>query len=102
MRVAINDGGTINDFISRTTIAGTTTLRYGRKCYDVAPSSGAAWTAAKLNALRLRFGSPAAVDANPDQYLDCAMVEAEFVEVASAPYPKSLVRSQAVKRAAVY
>ena len=79
MRCAVNDGGTINDYISRTTIAGTTTLRYGRKCYATAPSTGTAWTAAKLNALRHRFGSPAAVDANPDQYLDCVMVEAEFV-----------------------
>lgn len=83
MEIRINDNGTTDAMYSATTVAGTTTVTYKRKHYATAITGGA-WKitsgAGNFNNLRVRFGSPATVDANPDQYLDCIMVEAEFPE----------------------
>jgi len=55
--------------------AGSTSLRYVRKCYATAPG-GAAWTSAIFDGLVYRFGYSS--DANPDQYSDGAMLEVEY------------------------
>lgn len=84
MEIRMNDNGTLNTLYTATTVAGVTTVIYKRKHYAANIANGGAWTiasgAGNFNNLRMRFGSPAAVDANPDQYLDCIMIEAEFAE----------------------
>ena len=42
---------------------------------------GGAWTAARFNALKIRFGYSS--DANPDIFFDCAMIEAEWEEIST-------------------
>jgi hypothetical protein len=86
MELRINDNGSLDVMYTATGVAGTTTLLYKRKHYADPPSAASAWVAGgagdgDFNDLRLRFGSPGAVDANPDQYLDCVMIEAEFAPV---------------------
>lgn len=84
--IRMNDNGTLDAMVSVTGGTGTTTLAYKRKHYAANLANGGAWTAASgagnFNNLRVRFGSPAALDVNPDQFLDCVMVEAEFADVA--------------------
>lgn len=89
MEIRLNDNGTTNTFYTATGVAGVAVASgqiFKRKHYPTAPTGGA-WTvvsgAGNFNNLKIRFGSPAAVDANPDQYFGCAMVEAEFQEVAN-------------------
>jgi hypothetical protein len=86
MAVKLNDNGTTNDVYTATGVAGVTSTSYKRKHYATAPTGGA-WTvvsgAGNFNNLKVRFGSPAALDVNPDQYFDSLMVEAEFAEVAA-------------------
>jgi hypothetical protein len=74
-------------------VAGTTTIIYKRALIDM----GAPWTVSgggddDFTVLDILFGSITAVDANPDQYLDAAMIEAEFVEVAAFANPEVLGR----------
>jgi hypothetical protein len=101
MRIRLADiiAGLESDIYSATGIAGTTILTYKRAHFANA-LSGAAWNitpgiADSFIEIQIRLGSPAAVDANPDQYLDCAMIEAEFAVI-----PKSSIfqrrRSQAM------
>lgn len=75
----VNDSGN-EDTVNAFNAAGVTTIRYARKHYANAPSDGNAWDvqpgAGNFNNLKTRFGY--STDANPDQYLDCVMVEAEF------------------------
>ena len=82
IRLALNDNGTVDDVLNQTA-AGVTTIRYARKHYATAPTGGA-WTvvsgAGNFNNARMRFYSS---DAAPDQYFDCAMIEAEFAQVAA-------------------
>lgn len=88
MEIRINDNGTTNAMYSATGVAGVTSVAYKRKHYATAIAGGGAWTVTSgngnFNNLRVRFGSPGAVDANPDQFFDCIMVEAEFVEAVIA------------------
>lgn len=85
MEIRLNDNGTTNVIYTATAVAGVAVATgqvFKRKHYATAPTGGA-WNAnssgaAAFNNLRIRFGSPAAVDVNPDQYFGCAMVEAEF------------------------
>jgi hypothetical protein len=104
MEIRINDNGTMDTFYTATTVAGSTSVAYKRKHYATAPTGGA-WTVVSgngnFNNLRMRFGSPAAVDANPDQYLDCIMIEAEFAEAAPPQRPQLNI-NQTVKRAAFF
>lgn len=78
----LNDNGTEDAYLTRSAVAGVTTIKYARKHYATAPTGGA-WIvtsgAGNFNNLRHRFGY--SNDANPDQYFDCVMVEAEFAEV---------------------
>ena len=73
----LNDNGTVNTIYDGRGLAGVTTGTYKRKFYATAPSTGVAWTAALVNALRLRYGF--ATDANPDKSLMCAMLEVDHV-----------------------
>ncbi len=92
MEIRMNDNGTTNVLYTATTVAGVTSVAYARKHYATAPTGGA-WTVAagagNFNNLRVRFGSPAVVDVNPDQYLDCIMVEAEFAPAAGGRTTKN-------------
>lgn len=76
----LNDNGT-EDIITSLSGAGVTTIRYARKHYANPPSGLGGWKASgtngNFNNLRHRFGYSS--DSNPDQYFDCAMIEAEFV-----------------------
>lgn len=87
----LNDNGTEDTIVSLSG-AGVTTIRYARKHYATMVGGGA-WTAARFNNLRIRFGYSS--DANPDQYFDCAMIEAEFED----RFAKPQIVQQAVKRA---
>lgn len=90
MEIRVVDNATVDNMYTAAVVAGVTSVAYKRKHYGTAPSGGA-WNAnssgnAAFNNLKMRFGSPSAgVDANPDQYLDCIMVEAEFEEVVVPP-----------------
>ena len=105
MEIRMNDNGTTNVLYTATGVAGVTTLAYIRKLYASNIANGGAWTitsgAGNFNNLRMRFGSPAAVDANPDQYLDAIMIEAEFQEIAAIPN-KIVNINQSVKRASSF
>lgn len=86
MAILLNDNGTTGTIYTATTVAGSTTVVYKRAMFTDPPSAASAWTLSgngNFNNLKGRFGSPAAVDANPDQYLDCIMLEAEFETVAA-------------------
>lgn len=86
MEVRLNDNGTTGVIYTATGVLGVTTLAYARANFADPPSAASVWTVVSgngnFNNVRMRFGSPAAVDANPDQYLDAIMIEAEFAEVA--------------------
>ena len=102
MEVRLNDNGTNNAVYSATGVAGSTTVIYKRKHYAT-PPSGSSWKVVSgngnFNNLRMRLGSPGAVDANPDQYLGAFMIEAEF----SSNYPQKIISiNQALKRAAYH
>jgi hypothetical protein len=94
MEIRMNDNGTNNVLYTATAVAGISNVAYKRKHYGTNIANGGAWTisgAGNFNNLRVRFGSPAAVDANPDQYFDCIMIEAEFAEVSGRiPRPTSV------------
>ncbi len=103
MEIRMNDNGTTNALYTATAVVGVTSVAYARKHYATAIAGGGAWTvsagAGNFNNLRVRFGSPAAVDANPDQYFDCIMVEAEFAPVVVVPptFPISFYRARRKK-----
>lgn len=85
IEIRINDNGTTNTMYSATGVAGEVgQIRYKHKHYAVNIANGGPWTlasgAGNFNNLRARFGSPAALDVNPDQYFDGIMIEAEFEE----------------------
>ena len=75
----LNDNGTTDDIYNHGG-AGVTTTRYARMHY-AAMVGGGAWTAARFNALKIRFGYSS--DANPDIFFDCAMIEAEWEEIST-------------------
>jgi hypothetical protein len=103
MQIRLMDGATASNIYSATTVAGTVTITFQGVTLQLAPSTGAAWTAALFNALRVQFGSPAALDVNPDQYFDGLILEAEFEEVPVVFIPhKPIVVGQAVRRSATY
>lgn len=85
MIVQLNDNGTAGTIYSASIVAGTTTVIYKTANFADPPSAATVWTLSgngNFNNARIRFGPTATVDANPDQYLDCAMIEAEFEEIA--------------------
>ena len=84
MEIRLNDNGTTGVIYTATGVAGVAVATgqvFKRAHFADPPSAASAWTLSgngNFNNVRIRFGSPAAVDANPDQYLGCAMIEAEF------------------------
>lgn len=93
MEARLRDGSGSSIIYTATTVAGTTTCIYKR--VHVRTGSGSKpWTAgvagtqfvdAWFNNVMIQFGSPAAVDANPDQYLVSAMIEAWFNPILAPP-----------------
>lgn len=86
MEIRLNDNGTTGVIYTATGVAGVAVATgqvFKRAHFVDPPSAATAWTLSgngNFNNVRIRFGSPAAVDANPDQYLGCAMIEAEFAD----------------------
>lgn len=81
----LNDNGTENAIITRTSVAGSTVDRFVTKQYALAPTGGA-WTvsagAGNFNNIRARFGYSG--DATPDQYWRGIMIEAEFAAIVAS------------------
>jgi hypothetical protein len=102
IEIRLNDNGTTNAVYSATGVAGVavaTGQQFKRKHYAAGPAG--AWAIGgggngDFTDLRIRFGSPAALDVNPDQYFGCAMIEADFPYYKPRP-PLNL--QQAVNRA---
>lgn len=99
MHIKLNDNGTVNVILDRTSSAGVTTDRFTTKQYATMVGGGA-WTLSRFNALKMRGLYSA--DATPDQYWRGAMIEAEFA-IAAAPIVNAITqRLQAVKRTSVF
>lgn len=87
IEIRLNDNGTNDVMYTATGVAGATQPIYKRKHYPSGPAG--AWVIGgggngDFTDLRVRFGSPSALDVNPDQYFGAIMIEAEFP---SAPPP---------------
>ena len=84
MEIRLNDNGSMGTVYTATGVAGVavaTGQQFKRAHFADPPSAATAWALSgngNFNNLRIRFGSPAALDVNPDQYFGCAMIEAEF------------------------
>lgn len=82
MEIRLNDNGTTNPVYSATGVAGVVAVTFKRKHYAAGPAG--AWVLGgggngDFTDLRVQFGSPAALDVNPDQYFKSIMIEAEFL-----------------------
>lgn len=107
MEIRIRDAINSTTMYSATAVAGVTTIIYKRGHFASPPSGAAKWglgtpgvfTNGNFNNIGFQFGSPSAVDANPDQYLDCIMIEAEFADFVS---PKGKFIKQSINRSATY
>lgn len=88
--ILMNNAVTIGEVIYGSDVhVGTTSIIYKRK--QLATLAGTPWAVAGFNGARIRFGSYIAVDANPDQYFDCTMIEAEFAPIVTrTPRPSSI------------
>lgn len=105
MEISLNDNGTTGVIYTATGVAGVTTIAFKRAHFLDPPSAATQWTLSgngNFNNLRFRFGSPAAVDANPDQYLVSIMAEAEFAPAVAATPNKIHQCNQAINRASTY
>jgi hypothetical protein len=104
MEIRLNDNGTMDTVYTATGVAGVAVATgqvFKRKHYAAGPAGP--WVLGgggngDISDLRIRFGSPGAVDVNPDQYFGCALIEAEFAEsipgIANTDYrrfPKQLL-----------
>lgn len=104
MEVRLNDNGTMGTIYTQTGVTLTTTITYGRAHFADPPSAATTWNAANdggngdFRDLRVRFGSPAVLDVNPDPYFASVMIEAEFEEQKQ----KITQIKQAVNRASGY
>jgi hypothetical protein len=78
------DGGTVSDaWLDRD--FSQTGIVYNTKHYAVAPSTGLAWTKAKVDALKFRWASSwTTADVSPDAYIDGILYEVDFVPSGSA------------------
>lgn len=110
MEIRLNDNGTEDVIYTATGVAGVTVAtgqQFKRKHYAAGPAGP--WTIGgggngDFTDLRIRFGSPAELDVNPDQYFGSAMIEAEFAEVPPAAFmPKRAPNiQQAINRSATW
>lgn len=97
MEVRLNDNGTMGTVYTQT--GGTTlstTISHKRANFTDPPSAASVWNAnndgsnGDFRDLRVRFGSPAALDVNPDPYFASIMIEAEFAEVVNTRIPRPI------------
>lgn len=109
MEIRLNDNGTTGIIYTATTVAGVAVATgqvFKRAHFVDPPSAASVWTLSgngDFNNVRIRFGSPAAVDANPDQYFGCAMIEAEFAPIVAVFIAaKPFIINQAVNRSNTY
>lgn len=82
MEIRLNDNGTTDPVYSATGVAGVVAVTFKRKHYASGPAG--AWVLGgggngDFTDLRVQFGSPAALDVNPDQFFKSIMIEAEFL-----------------------
>ena len=88
MEIRLNDNGSMGTVYTATGIAGVAVASgqvFKRAHFADPPSAASTWNALSsgngaFNNVRVRFGSPAALDVNPDQYFGCIMIEAEFAD----------------------
>ena len=86
MEIRLNDNGSSGTVYTATGVAGVTSIAFKVANFADPPSAATVWNAnndgsdGDFRDLRVRIGSPAAVDANPDQYVDSIMIEAEFAD----------------------
>jgi len=92
--IKLNDNGTEDTIVAQSS-NGVTSIRFATKAYATMVGGGA-WTLARFNNLRVRFGYSS--DATPDVYFDCAMIEAAFPQ----PGSRTLQLNQAVKRGSFF
>lgn len=81
MEIRLNDNGSMGVVYTATAVAGIIAGKYVRAGFADPPSAAAVWTLTgdgNFNNLKVRFGSPAALDVVPDQYFASIMIEAEF------------------------
>jgi len=75
----INDGGTLSDVATDLDFSNTT-ITYHSKHYATAPSTSAAWTKSKVDALLARWNSSyGTVDESPVPFLDGLVLEVDYV-----------------------
>jgi hypothetical protein len=77
----LNSGGNISTEATIDASVATDTLEYRKHHYPFEPVSGAAWSAAKVNALRVRYGF--STDISPPPALDSVMIFAVLPYTAS-------------------
>lgn len=80
-KLKLLDNGTTALFFNRAS-SGSSALTYHTTQY-ASMIGGGAWTKARFDAVQIRWGY--STDANPDVFLDAALIEAEFAEVAAGP-----------------
>ena len=83
LSLRINDGGTTGDVFTSSVFYQPTTPTFKTAQFATAPSGGA-WTAAKLNALQVRFGSFDAADSAPDGYFGTCLIEADIPDTGTS------------------
>ena len=96
LRLKDPSSATNQTIYTATGVAGVVAGKYVRAGFTL-NGAGTAWTVEQARDLRVRFGSPAAVDANPDQYFASFMAEMAFsgslpptfdADYARHPHPK--------------
>ena len=71
----LNDNSTISPIFALSNFS-ETSLVYSSTAFALAPSTSAAWTPTRINAVKVRWGY--SDDASPNPYLDGLMLEVEF------------------------
>jgi len=105
MEIRLNDNGTEDAVYSASGVAGVAVATgqvFKRKHYAAGPAG--AWVIGgggngDFTDLRIRYGSPAVLDVNPDQYYGNTLIEAEFAAaVATFSLPARVNRPQLFSR----
>ena len=81
-KLKLLDNGTTQLFYNRATSGNANIVLYNTTQY-ASMVGGGAWTKARFDAVQIRWGY--STDANPDVFLDAALIEAEFAIVAAGP-----------------
>lgn len=83
MQINLVDNGTEGIVYNASGVAGVTTIIHKTAQFSDPPSAATSWVMGgggngDFSALRIRFDATGTADANPDQFLDSIMIEAEF------------------------